>query len=198
MEVIIESPTAQVFQGVRYYRCGRYFQRKGKRLHRVVWETLNGPIPKGWHVHHVDHDPTNNQPRNLALVPKAEHLMHHANTPEAIEAAKARWKKHVQPKAKAWHKSPEGRAWHREHGRRVAASITPRLVTCETCGRSFETTCMRKTVRFCSDMCGERSRARRSGTAATGKKAEQLRKAWGSRRLKASDAQAEPMSTTSK
>lgn len=38
MEVQKISSTAQRFNGVTYYLCGQYFQHRGKRLHRAVWE----------------------------------------------------------------------------------------------------------------------------------------------------------------
>jgi len=38
-------------------------------LHRLVWETANGiKIPKGWHIHHVDNDKSNNSILNLSAV----------------------------------------------------------------------------------------------------------------------------------
>ena len=45
MEVHVVSATAQRFNGQTYYLCGDYFQRKGRRLHRAVWEYHNGEIP---------------------------------------------------------------------------------------------------------------------------------------------------------
>jgi hypothetical protein len=38
------------------------------RLHRLVWETFVGPIPKGLLVHHKDHNKANNSLKNLSLV----------------------------------------------------------------------------------------------------------------------------------
>ena len=53
-----------------YYGC-----TKGKRgfLHRAVWEHNNGKIGKGWDVHHIDGDKTNNAIENLELYTKSEH-----------------------------------------------------------------------------------------------------------------------------
>ena len=56
MDVQVISSTVQRFNGVSYYLCGKYFQRRGVRLHRMVWEYHNGKIPQGYHVHHVDDD----------------------------------------------------------------------------------------------------------------------------------------------
>ena len=68
MEVQRISTTAQRFDGVTYYLCGEYFQRKGRRLHRAVWEHHNGKIPNGYHVHHKDGDRNNNDISNLELL----------------------------------------------------------------------------------------------------------------------------------
>ena len=40
--------------------------------HRVLWETFNGPIPKGMQIDHIDGDHRNNNMTNLRLVTKAE------------------------------------------------------------------------------------------------------------------------------
>jgi hypothetical protein len=50
METIVLTDKKQMFNGVTYYLCGKYFQKNGIRLHRVVWEYHNGEIPEGYHV----------------------------------------------------------------------------------------------------------------------------------------------------
>ena len=70
-----------VFQGKTYYRYPdsprpthrNYFQRPGKALHRAVWEHHNGPVPRGFEIHHADHDTLNNDPSNLICVEVSEH-----------------------------------------------------------------------------------------------------------------------------
>ena len=37
------------------------------QAHRVIWEKLNGPIPVGQVIDHIDGDPFNNNPDNLRL-----------------------------------------------------------------------------------------------------------------------------------
>jgi hypothetical protein len=45
--------------------------------HRVIYEQHHGPIPDGWHVHHIDEDKTNNDPANLEALPWPEHKRRH-------------------------------------------------------------------------------------------------------------------------
>ena len=65
MQVEVLSETRQRFLGQTYYLCGKYFQRKGVRLHREVWREAHGDIPEGYEVHHIDANRANNQLENL-------------------------------------------------------------------------------------------------------------------------------------
>lgn len=47
-------------------------------LHRWVWKKYNGRNPKqGYHIHHIDEDKYNNDPRNLEEIPGDEHYEKH-------------------------------------------------------------------------------------------------------------------------
>src|ERR1035437_906524 len=109
MQPIVISRTIQEFDGIRYYLCGRYFQRKGVRLHIKVWEYHNGPVPDGRHVHHADDDRSNNDAGNLECLTVLEHLgdRHGAESgarglPSIAKAGQA---------ARAWHGTEEGKLW---------------------------------------------------------------------------------------
>lgn len=71
--------TQQFFNGVWYYKGKNGWwrggtARKGKTyLHRDVWMSVNGPIPKGHDINHIDHDKDNNHPSNLEALLKDEH-----------------------------------------------------------------------------------------------------------------------------
>lgn len=41
--------------------------------HIYVWEKVNGKVPKGFVIHHIDHDRTNNDIENLELMTKKKH-----------------------------------------------------------------------------------------------------------------------------
>lgn len=44
---------------------------------RLVWAALNGPIPDGMVIHHIDRDAMNDDPENLACLTRAEHMNEH-------------------------------------------------------------------------------------------------------------------------
>ena len=46
-------------------------------LHRVIWECVNGEIPDGYDVHHIDHNPLNNSIYNLELIESTKHRSEH-------------------------------------------------------------------------------------------------------------------------
>ena len=52
---------------------------KGKLLHRLIYEEIYGSIPKGYAIHHIDGDKTNNNPGNLMLLSKSNHHSLHMN-----------------------------------------------------------------------------------------------------------------------
>lgn len=46
-------------------------------LHRLVWETENGPVPDGLELHHIDHDKSNWSVGNLMAVDRKTHQAMH-------------------------------------------------------------------------------------------------------------------------
>ena len=59
----------------RYYMItSRKEGNHGKTLHQLIWEDFYGcEVPKGYHIHHRDHNPLNNCIMNLQLIRKSEH-----------------------------------------------------------------------------------------------------------------------------
>lgn len=148
---MVLSDTIQEFNGQRYYLCGFYFQRNGKRLHRAVWEHHHGQVPKGSHVHHVDGDRANNAPRNLILLDGRQHVSGHSKQSKHEKAVAA-----MQAKAKEWHRSAEGRKWHRENISKAFADSRIRDVEkdCSECGRAYLVArCRASTSNTCSNNC---------------------------------------------
>jgi hypothetical protein len=136
MKVSILSPTKQEFDEVVYYKCGPYYQNRGRRLHRMVWIFHHGLPPAGYHVHHIDGDAANNDVDNLRLLPSFEHLSTH-NKPR--HEYHMRHIKLMQDLAKKWHVSPEGRSWHGEHAKEAWAKRGLQTYNCAKCGIAFET-----------------------------------------------------------
>lgn len=164
--VTIISETVQEFMGERFYLCGRYFQHNGKRLHRAVWEAYNGPIPEGYHVHHIDEDRSNNQIENLSLMPGIEHMTSHARTEERRENGRRAIAVAIQM-APEWHRSEEGKAWHAEHARRYWENAPLREYVCTMCGSTFTSRHTYKNGnRFCNQNCRAKyGRRKRAGKA---------------------------------
>ncbi len=48
---------------IRVRLLGRWY-----KAHRIIWEMHNGPIPEGYEIDHLDHDPSNNRLNNFRLV----------------------------------------------------------------------------------------------------------------------------------
>lgn len=163
MEVIKISDKRQSFNGVSYYLCGNYFQKKGVRLHRAVWEYHNNKsVPHGYHVHHIDGDRANNDIENLSLELGIEHIKEHMKEPERVENGK-RAIKFAQEKAPEWHRSAEGKAWHSQHAKDTAAKMTDKDYSCSYCGQAFKSkyTYPADKNRFCSNNCKAAFRRRR-------------------------------------
>ena len=70
--------------GNAYKRKDGYYQissgiHKGKLLHRLIYESVFGSIPEGFHVHHLDNDKSNLDPSNMILLSKSNHHKLHFN-----------------------------------------------------------------------------------------------------------------------
>lgn len=145
------------FDGLKFTRddkTGYYLNSTiRKRLHRYVWEYHNGEIPKGYHVHHADHDKSNNDISNLVLVNPSEHASYHGDIRAETEREKIieNLDKNARPKASEWHRSEEGREWHKKLYEETKEKLHEKTeLTCEQCGDTFEGI---KRSRFCSNKC---------------------------------------------
>lgn len=66
-----------------------------------IWITAHGPIPRGHHVHHTNHDPTDDRLDNLQLLTAAQHrALHGADRHNALTRPCAHCGKPTQHKAK--------------------------------------------------------------------------------------------------
>lgn len=146
-----------------YYNCSTR-----KHLHQAIWIDNNGPIPKGYEIHHIDFDKENNDISNLACITIAEHHKIHkdAMTDEQKQRMRDNLAENARPKASEWHKSDEGREWHKEHAKQMAKNGTLAFVKqeeliCSCCGKKY-IGIRNKTKRnisgntFCSGKCKAR------------------------------------------
>lgn len=157
-KVEVISETIQVFDGVRYYLCGSYFQNSHKsgerRLHRAVWVHHNGDIPDDCHIHHKDHNIHNNDIDNLECVSAFEHLSYHgdcADKERQIESMN-----YARVFASEWHGSPEGIEWHKKQYQLTKDKLLAMSeYACTQCGAEFESIKRDKGTgnRFCSRNC---------------------------------------------
>lgn len=141
-----------------YYLSSRPFENgKRKRLHVYVWEYYNGVIPKGYHVHHIDHDKGNNEISNLQIMTTSEHMKHHQATlsDELVEKRRRNLIEKAVPASKAWHASKEGKKWHSENAKKMMQNRQLQSYSCTYCGKEFQTKHRypKNKNRFCSNNC---------------------------------------------
>lgn len=153
------------FNGVKFYPDKRGYwlghipgAKSPIRLHRYVWEFYNGPIPAGYDIHHIDHNPDNNEIENLQMVLEGEHAkIHNAEMrQETIDRYRKNLDENARPKAIEWHKSEEGREWHKKHYEEHSRELFSTLVTknCAVCGKEYTVPYpLASSSRFCSNNC---------------------------------------------
>lgn len=78
--------------GKGYFRVRLYKDRIGTpfNVHCLVYETFVEPIPKGYDVHHINHNPSDNRVENLCLM---ETHLHHKKHNESIAKKIAQYDK---------------------------------------------------------------------------------------------------------
>ena len=133
-----------------------------KSLHRFVWEENNGVIPKGYEIHHIDFDKSNNHISNLMLVDKKTHLEIHSKslTDEQRQFRRNNMNNVVRPKAIEWHKSDKGREWHKKHYQECLKDSKQKMKrVCVFCGSEF---IGYSNSNYCSNKCKSAQR-RKSG-----------------------------------
>lgn len=64
--------------GRRYFMGTNGHLKRTTSLHQDVWESVNGLVPSGYVIHHIDHNKENNSIENLILLTQKEHSRLHA------------------------------------------------------------------------------------------------------------------------
>lgn len=152
----------QIFNNIKFfetkqgYHLGRV-DKKPIRMHIYVWEYYNGCVPKGYDIHHIDKNKSNNNISNLELISRHAHHSKHfkeiiSNNPGLYSASL----KIAREEATKWHKSDIGRTWHKKHYK-VSLNYSQTTFTektCEVCGKTYKVnlSCFNRS-RFCSNKC---------------------------------------------
>ena len=142
IEIGANGLPTQRFNGKEYYLYPkeRYFSKGRNRLHKVVYESFNGKVPKGYQIHHKDSNTWNNNINNLECIEVNKHLSEHGkqrvkNNPEWFKIFHA----NGIESAKEWHKSDAGKKWHSEHGKECWVNKEYKTLTCEVCKKEYQT-----------------------------------------------------------
>lgn len=133
-----------------------------KSLHRFVWEENNGVIPKGYEIHHIDFNKSNNRISNLIMISKKEHLDIHSKslTEQQRQFRRDNMNNVARPKAIEWHKSDKGREWHKKHYQECLKDSKPKIKrVCAFCNNEF---IGYSNSNYCSNKCKSAQR-RKSG-----------------------------------
>lgn len=149
----------QYFDGLKFTRdekTGYYLNATiRKRIHRYVWEYHNGEIPKGYEIHHIDYDKSNNDISNLQLLSQKEHQKLHGAelTEEQRQRLRDNLANTARPEAIKWHGSKEGRDWHKKHYEAMKHKWNIKQnFECLNCGKKYESVAKNHS-KFCSNAC---------------------------------------------
>lgn len=153
---------ATSFEGKRYIKCGVYFTRGAKGtteyLHRAVWQSHNGPIPAGVHIHHKDGNPENNAIENLEAIDGREHVRAHGLTaPHLKSPERMALLDRIREASHESRRTAANRAKAAEKAKAYAASLSIPIV-CAGCGAPAVVHSI--SARYCSRRCYERVRRR--------------------------------------
>jgi len=117
----------------------RGYARNGhKFIHRMTWEFYNGPIPKGFDIHHKDGNKMNNHISNLECLSHSKHLSLHM--------------KENSKKVHAWLATKKGKKFLSEKAKKEWDKMPLKTFTCENCNKEFQTKHNRH-VKFCGNNC---------------------------------------------
>ena len=130
-------------------------------MHRYMWWFHNGDIPEGYHIHHLDGNPENNELENLEMIYGIDHSRSHAvsrmeNDPEKFNKFQVAGVK----AAPVWHASEAGLKWHSENAKKTARRVSTHGVTlqCTHCGKDYQGLENIVKAGFCSANCQTQAR----------------------------------------
>jgi endogenous inhibitor of DNA gyrase (YacG/DUF329 family) len=150
-------------------------------MHREVWEAANGPIPRGFHVHHKNHDQRDNRLENFELLSHSDHSRRHVDAnlgpsrARAVKNAHAAMARNRELRRKAVHKCVVCNGAYHSAAKHPAGFCSSRCLEsarsnaftgdnrlCEHCGTGYTAT--RRVQRFCSKRCNAHATEARAAT----------------------------------
>ena len=121
-----------------YYQRHEKWKEPPVFLHRKIYEDNFGPIPEGFHIHHIDGNPDNNSPDNLAALPASAHGK---ITAEENNAPEKRAKIYARRQTDEWRKKQSESQKKRKQIEAV----------CQLCGEKFLTRSHSGNIKWCSE-----------------------------------------------
>lgn len=149
-----------------YYAAWDRNKKRPIQLHRKIWEAHRGSIPESFHLHHIDHDKTNNQIDNLEPMHPSDHMAHHridhikAPRPEAktIDCHQCGQPFVVEKLPSRKKFCSHACVLESRRKRRTSAAKPSPVCVCRRCGADF--VALRKDAKFCSRRCSSASQDR--------------------------------------
>lgn len=158
-----------------FYHQRKQMQEKEKDCTIMYGEKKKGPVPKGYHVHHIDQNKNNNDISNLQALSSHDHEVLHGElkTPEERKKLRENLLRNAMPKAAEWHSSEDGKQWHQKHSKEMWENRCAREYKCTNCGKTFLSINIYGTHenRFCGNNCKSAYR-RKSGVDNVERKCE--------------------------
>ena len=140
--------------GKKFYqdkKTGYWISTTSPRIRAHVWvyENHHRNISKGFHIHHIDGNKSNNEISNLQALSVKDHFSKH----DSEERRKKNLKhiEEIRPLTKEWHCSEEGIEWHRQHGLKTWEQRQPFEIECKHCLKKSKTKMFHQN--FCSNSC---------------------------------------------
>ena len=93
-------------------------------FHQYIWMCVNGDIPNGYDIHHIDHNPSNNSIYNLEIVERHVHRSEHKQnisdeTKKKISEAN-KGKHHTEDTKRKISEHKKGTIFTEEHRRKIS------------------------------------------------------------------------------
>jgi hypothetical protein len=143
-----------------------YAKGKKKDVHVEVWEAINGPVPEGYTVHHIDHDKANNHISNLMVMTHQQHSAHHNQKHPLMKSCVVcgvTFTPHPTKRARQQtcgtapcRSALISRKAHEHYG-----TTGPVTLTCPTCDEEFVVPAHRATkAKYCSRDCSNKATRR--------------------------------------